>query len=121
MRTGAPAGHQGHFHEAAFNNTDEEFLAIATANTIATNRRTHPHLGTVDGRHVPDLRYQEPADFLAQRPAGDVDPLEATTPPVVDLLDPTPAAARNAARGFTIRLVIRSGTTEEDGHVRQPA
>ncbi|WP_433277543.1 anti-sigma factor RsbA family regulatory protein [Pseudonocardia xinjiangensis] len=331
MRTGAPAGHQGYFHEAAFYNTDEEFLAIAIpfleqgvaagepavvgvgggtaellraaltgipgvvflddregrrtrpANTIATNRqfladrltdgaqqirvlgevphpglgapwdwwaryeatinhafapfpawglcpydtrlisddvaadvvRTHPHLATVDGRHVPNPRYQEPADFLAQRPAGDVDPLEATTPPVVDLLDPTPAAARNAARavgdatvldeievddtvlavseavtnalahgrppvrlrlwsapervvasisdagpgpsdpfagllptrgttsaglglwmihrvcthvtmgttdrGFTIRLVMRSGTTEEDGHVRQPA
>ncbi|WP_433219118.1 anti-sigma factor RsbA family regulatory protein [Dactylosporangium sp. CS-047395] len=30
MRAGAPAGHRGFFHEAAFYRTDEEFLAILT-------------------------------------------------------------------------------------------
>lgn len=57
-------------------------------------RSTHPYLTTSTGRTVnPDFVAAE--DFLS-RPAGGVDPLEAT-PPFAELVDPLPAAARQAA------------------------
>lgn len=58
-------------------------------------RSTHPYLSTPTGSAVnPDFVAAE--EFLA-RPAGGVDPLEAT-PPSAELVDPQPAAARSAAR-----------------------
>lgn len=57
-------------------------------------RSTHPYLTTSAGRaDNPDFVAAE--DFLS-RPAGGVDPLEAT-PPFAEVLDPLPAAARDAA------------------------
>ena len=56
---------------------------------------THPHLATADGRWG-NPRYQDPAEFLTQRPPSQADPVETASPPVIDLIDPTPAAARDA-------------------------
>ena len=57
--------------------------------------RTHPHLATADGRWI-NPRYQDPAEFLTRRPPSQGDPVETASPPVIDLMDPTPAAARDA-------------------------
>ncbi|HYZ38289.1 MAG TPA: anti-sigma factor RsbA family regulatory protein [Pseudonocardiaceae bacterium] len=57
--------------------------------------RTHPYLVTPDGRHVVNDRYTDPAVFLTQPRSPRADPLEAA-PPVIDLLNPTAAAARRA-------------------------
>ena len=57
--------------------------------------RTHPHLATADG-HRGNPRYQNPAEFLTQRTPSQADPVETASPPVIDLIDPTPAAARDA-------------------------
>lgn len=73
-------------------------MRITPDAVVADVVRTHPHLVTADGRHRPNRDYQEPAEFLARRPPGEIDPLEATAPPVVDLVDPTPAAARDVVR-----------------------
>ncbi len=57
--------------------------------------RTHPHLATVDGRHVHNDRFEDPRDFLASRPAAPLDPLQRGEPVVV-LHDPLPGEAREA-------------------------
>jgi anti-sigma regulatory factor (Ser/Thr protein kinase) len=44
-------------------------------------------------------RYEEPSRFLSRRAAPVADPLQGTSP-VVDLHDPTPADAREAARSL---------------------
>jgi Histidine kinase-like ATPase domain/MEDS: MEthanogen/methylotroph, DcmR Sensory domain len=62
--------------------------------------RTHPHLATAAGRWV-NPRYQDPAAFLTQRPPSRGDPVETASPPVIDLIDPTPTAARDAVHTAT--------------------
>jgi anti-sigma regulatory factor (Ser/Thr protein kinase) len=52
---------------------------------------------TADGEHLPNPRYQNPAEFLIERVPPTPDPLEAT-PPVIELTDPAAAAARGAIR-----------------------
>jgi anti-sigma regulatory factor (Ser/Thr protein kinase) len=65
--------------------------------------RTHPHLATADGRWV-NPRYQDPAEFLTRRPPSQADPVETGSSPVIDLIDSTPAAARDAVHtASTIR------------------
>jgi len=59
--------------------------------------RTHPHLAAAEGHRV-NPRYQDPAEFLARRPLSQADPMETAFPPTIELTDPTPAAARYAAR-----------------------
>jgi len=59
--------------------------------------RTHPYLATGDGHRV-NPRYQDPAEFLTRRPHSQADPVETASPPIIDLIDPTPAAARDAVR-----------------------
>jgi anti-sigma regulatory factor (Ser/Thr protein kinase) len=57
--------------------------------------QTHPYLVTTDGRRIVNDRYIDPAVFLTHPRPPRADPLEAF-PPVVDLLNPTAAAARRA-------------------------
>jgi anti-sigma regulatory factor (Ser/Thr protein kinase) len=68
--------------------------------------RTHPHLATVDGRHVVNDRYEDPVSFVRSRRAAVPDPIEAGAP-FTELVDPTPAAARqavaDASRGSLVR------------------
>jgi hypothetical protein len=72
--------------------------------------RTHPHLATAAGRWV-NPRYQDPAEFLARRPPSQADPMETASPPVIDLMDPTPAAARDAVHTVS---TIRPDTSQPD-------
>jgi anti-sigma regulatory factor (Ser/Thr protein kinase) len=57
---------------------------------------THPHLGSPDGSHRPNPRYQDPR-ALAAGLRGDA-PFEVppTVTAVIDLVDPSPRAARRA-------------------------
>lgn len=58
--------------------------------------RTHPYLVRPGGQHVPNDGYEPPAGFLAQRPRGYADPLEAGEPRVA-MTDPSLTEARSAA------------------------
>src|SRR5512133_3566865 len=91
-------------YEAAVNRAYAEFplwglcaydTRITPASVLDDLARTHPHLATADGRWI-NPRYQDPAEFLTRRPPSRGDPVETVSPPVIDLMDPTPAAARDA-------------------------
>jgi anti-sigma regulatory factor (Ser/Thr protein kinase) len=91
-------------YEAAINHAYAEFAlwglcAYDTRITPGPVRdgvaRTHPYLATADG-HRGNPRYNDPAAFLTRRRPSQADPVETTSPPLVDLTDPTPAAARDA-------------------------
>lgn len=93
-------------YEATINHSFAEFplwnlcpydMRITPKRVLDDATRTHPHIATVDGAHLVNPRYQAPAEFLIQQRTADSDPLEET-PPAADLLDPTPAAARQATR-----------------------
>jgi anti-sigma regulatory factor (Ser/Thr protein kinase) len=73
-------------------------LRITPADVVEDVTRTHPWLAGDGGSRVTNPRYQDPREFLGARPAPVPDRLEATAAPRVDLLDPTPAAARTAVR-----------------------
>ena len=92
-------------YEAAINRAYAEFplwglcaydTRITPGPVLDDVARTHPHLATTHGRWV-NPRYQDPADFLTRRPPSRGDPVETASSPVIDLIDPTPAAARDAA------------------------
>jgi anti-sigma regulatory factor (Ser/Thr protein kinase) len=74
--------------------------------------RTHPHLTGSDGLQVPNPRYEDPAEFLTGRSPAESDPLEATMP-AVDIVDPTAAVARRAARDIGHRA-LSEGTRLDD-------
>jgi anti-sigma regulatory factor (Ser/Thr protein kinase) len=91
-------------YEAAINRAYAEFplwglcaddTRITPGPVLDDVARTHPHLGSGDGPRV-NPRYQDPAEFLTQRPPSRGDPVETASSPVIDLMDPTPAAARDA-------------------------
>lgn len=56
---------------------------------------THPRVATLEGGHNLNDRYLDPTEFFSGLSEADQDPLEQTTP-LVDLWDPTAAAAREA-------------------------
>jgi hypothetical protein len=91
-------------YEAAVNDAYAEFplwglcaydTRITPGSVLDDVARTHPHLATAHGRWI-NRRYQDPAEFLTRRPPSQGDPVETASPPVIDLMDPTPAAARDA-------------------------
>lgn len=84
---------------------------ITPAHILADAVRTHPYLATADGRHLANPHFEQPADFLTQRPVPSTDPLEAT-PPIVELIDPVPAAARRAV--VNVARFSRLGHDEVD-------
>lgn len=57
--------------------------------------RTHPHLVTADSRHVDNPRFDGTRSSLDRNQVFGTDPLE-TGPPVIDMVEPTPAEARHA-------------------------
>jgi anti-sigma regulatory factor (Ser/Thr protein kinase) len=106
-------------YEAVVNHAYAEFplwglcaydTRITPASVLDDVARTHPHLATADGRGV-NPRYQDPAEFLTRRPPSRGDPVETASPAVIDLIDPTPAAARDAVQ--TARM-IRPDTVRPD-------
>src|SRR4051794_6100984 len=102
-------------YEAAINHAYAEFplwglcaydTRITPGPVLDDVARTHPYIATADG-HRRNPRYQDPTEFLTQRPPSQADPVEIASQPVVDLADPTPAAARDAVHTAT---TIRPGT-----------
>jgi anti-sigma regulatory factor (Ser/Thr protein kinase) len=99
-------------YEAAINHAYAEFplwglcaydARITPDPVLDDVARTHPHLAAAEG-YRGNARYQDPAEFLARRPPSQADPMETAFPPTIELTDPTPAAARDAARtASTIR------------------
>ncbi|MGH3886934.1 MAG: anti-sigma factor RsbA family regulatory protein [Pseudonocardiaceae bacterium] len=93
-------------YEAVINHAFDDFplWGLCTYDTrttpgdaLADVARTHPYLATPDGQHVPNANFEDPADFLTRRPPAGADPLE-TSPPITELVDPTPAVARRTVR-----------------------
>jgi len=91
-------------YEAAINHAYAEFplwglcaydTRITPGPVLDEVARTHPYLATADGHQV-NPRYQDPAEFLTARPPSQADLVEIASQPVIDLIDPTPAAARDA-------------------------
>jgi anti-sigma regulatory factor (Ser/Thr protein kinase) len=91
-------------YEAAINHAYAEFplwglcaydTRITPGPVLDDVARTHPYLATADG-HRGNPRYEDPAEFLTRRPPSQADRVETASSPVVDLTDPTPAAARHA-------------------------
>ncbi|MGH8940255.1 MAG: anti-sigma factor RsbA family regulatory protein, partial [Actinomycetes bacterium] len=81
---------------------------ITPDDVLADVARTHSHLATPDGQHSPNTDFEDPADFLTRRPPAGADPLE-TSPPITELLDPTPAVARH-----TVRSAARTSRLDPD-------
>lgn len=79
-------------------------LRITPADVVDDVHRTHPWLAGDGGSRVTNPRFQDPREFLEGRPAPVLDRLEAAVRPRVELVDPTPAAARRAVRVSGERL-----------------
>jgi anti-sigma regulatory factor (Ser/Thr protein kinase) len=111
-------------YEAAVNHAYAEFplwglcaydTRITPGPVLDDVARTHPYLAAADGPRI-NPRYQDPAAFLTQRPPSRGDPVETASPPMIDLMDPTPAAARNAAytAGMSRPDPVRPHTVRHD-------
>lgn len=92
-------------YEAAINRLYEDFpvWGICPYDTRVTPERvldevtqTHPFLASA-GLHVPNPMFETPETFLTRARPAWPDPLEQTSP-TVELVDPSPATARQAAR-----------------------
>lgn len=100
---GAPWDWWGRY-EAAINRTwdDLPIWGLCPYDTRTTPNhvlddvvRTYPYLATADGQHAGNDRYTDPVVFLTERRSSSADPLESA-PPISELVNPTPAAARRA-------------------------
>ena len=100
-------------YEAAINHVFEAFplwglcpydTRITPSAVLADVRRTHPHVATNDGRHTANDLFEDPTNLLVRRSTA-YDALEAGAP-VIQLTNPTPAAARHAVQAVahTTRL-----------------
>src|SRR3954453_22081397 len=69
-----------------------------TDEMVADLHATHPLIAQDGGEKRSD-RYQHPVDFLKQHRNGPPDPVEHAAP-AVELVDPSPAAARATVAGF---------------------
>ncbi len=92
-------------YEAVINRAYDDFplwglcpydLRITPEPVLDEVLRTHPQIVDPTGRHEHNPRFEDPVTFLRARRNTFADPLEAREP-VVELIDPTPAAARQAA------------------------
>jgi len=110
-------------YEATVNHAFDEFplwalcpydSRITCSEVLDDVARTHPYLATADGRHVLNDRYTRPEVFLTQPRPTHPDPLEAS-PPLIDLIDPMPLAARQAVR--EISPTTRLSATDVEGLV----
>ena len=89
-------------------------MRITSGEVLDDVTRTHPYLTTADGRHLVNDRYTRPEVFLTQPRPTHADPLEAS-PPLVDLVDPMPLAARQAVRATS--AATRLTATDVEGLV----
>jgi hypothetical protein len=110
-------------YEAAINRAYAEFplwglcaddTRITPGPVLDDVARTHPHLATVNGCWI-NPRYQDPAEFLPRRPPSQADPVKTASPPVIELMDPTPAAARDTVHtNMTRPDTVRPDTVRPD-------
>jgi anti-sigma regulatory factor (Ser/Thr protein kinase) len=93
-------------YESAINHAYDEFplwgmcaydTRITPTSVLADVERTHPWSVRPSGDHVRNDAYLDPETFLSDDRPLAPDPLEHTAP-LADLLQPTPAAARQAVR-----------------------
>jgi anti-sigma regulatory factor (Ser/Thr protein kinase) len=91
-------------YEAAINYAYDDFplwsmcaygLDTTPAAVLADVARTHPWTAGPDGTHTPGARFIDPATYLTERRVIPDDPLQER-PPLAELRDPEPAAARQA-------------------------
>ncbi|RKR86338.1 anti-sigma regulatory factor (Ser/Thr protein kinase) [Micromonospora pisi] len=91
-------------YEAAINHAYDEFplwsmcaydTRITPGGVLRDVARTHPRVATADGGHPRSAGYTDPVEFLGEPRSVTIDPIQGT-PPVVELLDPSPAQARAA-------------------------
>jgi anti-sigma regulatory factor (Ser/Thr protein kinase) len=117
--TGAPWGWWARY-EAAINRlyADSPVWGICPYDTRVTPERvlddvaqTHPFFAS-GRRHVPNAMFVSPETFLTRVRRASPDPLEQT-PPTVELVDPSPVAARQAARD-TARMADLEGVDVDD-------
>lgn len=123
-------------YEAAINHAYDDFpmwaiclydTRITPADALADVLRTHSHVATADGRHLANDHFEDPVAFLNQRPPARGDALEASAP-MVELIDPTPAAARRALRGVRLAadaledlmIAVSEAVTNAQLHGRAP-
>jgi anti-sigma regulatory factor (Ser/Thr protein kinase) len=104
-------------YESAINHAYDDFPlwglcaydARATpAPVLADVARTHPRFALSTDRHETSPAYLDPVTFLSERRPAPLDPVQHR-PPLVELLDPTPADARAAVRG-----TAHDGITPQD-------
>jgi anti-sigma regulatory factor (Ser/Thr protein kinase) len=74
--------------------------------------RTHPRLVGADGSHLLNPRYEEPEAFVRSMPPPPPDPLQAE-PPVVEMTDPSSAAARHAVERAGARTGLAKDKIDE--------
>ncbi|MFE9957625.1 anti-sigma factor RsbA family regulatory protein [Micromonospora sp. NPDC005299] len=93
-------------YESAINHAYDDFplwsmcaydARSTPSRVLADVARTHPRVALPDGSHVPTDVYTEPASYLAEHRLMLPDPVQRTAP-TVELVDPTPAEARDAVR-----------------------
>jgi len=72
---------------------------------LADVARTHPHLATVDGAHVTNPDFVDPAGFLAG--LMNTAPPPELEPPAMVLTDPTSQAARKAVQSVAAQRLSR--------------
>lgn len=76
---------------------------IAPLDVLETARQRHHHFLERDGAHRANSAF-DPVERLADFLSPDLDPLESTTP-ALELVDPTPAQARAAARQLSDEIL----------------
>jgi anti-sigma regulatory factor (Ser/Thr protein kinase) len=93
-------------YEAAINHAYDEFplwsmcaydTRITPEPVLADVARTHPRSALPGGRHVRNMTYTDPVAYLSEPRPAPVDPLLCDAP-AAELVDPSPAAARQVIR-----------------------
>ncbi|MEV6968666.1 anti-sigma factor RsbA family regulatory protein [Hamadaea sp. NPDC051192] len=104
-------------YESAINHAYDEFplwsmCAYETATTppgvMADVLRTHPRTAGPNGEHTPNETYQDPVSYLGEPQPAPADPLLRQAP-AWTLVDPTPAAVRQAVRSAAPATLTSAG------------
>jgi anti-sigma regulatory factor (Ser/Thr protein kinase) len=93
-------------YESAVNRAYDEFPLwsmcayderVTPATVLADVARTHPRTARPHGGRESNRQYSDPEDFLLENRPATADPIQRSAP-VVELLDPSPAEAREVVR-----------------------
>ncbi|MCZ7438652.1 sensor histidine kinase [Micromonospora sp. WMMC241] len=107
-------------YESAINHAYDDFplwsmcaydRRVTPPHVLTDVTRTHPRIARPDGSHEPTGVYTDPASYLAECRPAPLDPLQHTAP-AVELVDPTPARAREAVRAADAGLLPPDGVDD---------